>query len=242
MSHPGVPPVKERVVGESYTYNSITVIWDGKRIKCQAHGTRPSRCKKCDTIPIKAVIDNKTEVVGDTIKIYFNNSPKYTLIDATDWKKLKTYVWSLDNSGKGNGYARNTTLGKRIHNLLLPNAQYVDHINRDSLDNRKCNLRQASLRENIINRGKHSNNTSGYKGVSYDKESSKFKASIGVNGKRKNLGRFDTAKDGAKAYDLYVLTIDPHEEFWQTNKTLGYLSDEIEEELDNLHISDEEKE
>ncbi len=47
-------------------------------------------------------------------------------------------------------------------------------------------------------------NTSGFRGVSFDKERNKFKASIRVNGKEKTLGRYKTDIEAAKAYDDYV--------------------------------------
>ena len=84
----------------------------------------------------------------------------------------------------------------------------IDHINRNTADNRWLNLRSASHKENQSNRGVQKNNSSGFKGVGWDKHSSKWRAQICKNGKRLNLGRFETAEAAyfaycTKAYDLF---------------------------------------
>lgn len=78
----------------------------------------------------------------------------------------------------------------------------IDHINGDSLDNRKENLRVASSSQNANNKVKLSpKNTSGYRGVTWDKHSQKWMAQIYKNNKRTNLGRFDTKEEAAKVFD-----------------------------------------
>lgn len=67
----------------------------------------------------------------------------------------------------------------------------VDHINRDPSDNRWCNLRAATVSQNAANAKHRVNNTSGYRGVTWDKSRSKWKASICVQGKQKHIGNFD---------------------------------------------------
>ena len=83
----------------------------------------------------------------------------------------------------------------------------LDHINRDSTDNRIENLRPASVSENICNRGLFSNNTSGCKGVSWHKAQSRWCVYINVNKKRKNLGYFNDLEladlVSTEARDLY---------------------------------------
>ena len=68
--------------------------------------------------------------------------------------------------------------------------QFIDHINGNPSDNRICNLRKCTKSENSKNRGKQKNNTSGVKGVTWDKQCNKWKAQIKFNGKVKNLGVF----------------------------------------------------
>jgi hypothetical protein len=66
----------------------------------------------------------------------------------------------------------------------------VDHLNRDSLDNRWNNLAASSAKENMKNLSMMRNNTSGVTGVSWDKSTGKWKAVVSVDGKRKHLGYF----------------------------------------------------
>jgi hypothetical protein len=83
----------------------------------------------------------------------------------------------------------------------------LDHINRDSADNRIENLRPANSSENTRNRKLFSNNTSGCKGVSWHKAQSRWCVYINVNKKRKNLGYFDDLEladlVSTEARDLY---------------------------------------
>lgn len=74
----------------------------------------------------------------------------------------------------------------------------VDHEDTNKLNNRICNLREATRSQNCCNQGKRVTNTSGYKGVS--PSNGRWKAQINIDGKRKNLGRFDTSELAAAAY------------------------------------------
>jgi hypothetical protein len=75
----------------------------------------------------------------------------------------------------------------------------IDHINRIKTDNRIANLRQVTPAENMQNSLKHSNNTSGFKGVSFSKQTGNWVASI-RDGKKRGLGHFDTPEKAAQAY------------------------------------------
>ena len=79
-------------------------------------------------------------------------------------------------------------------------SDQIDHINGNPDDNRLCNLRDSSQAENTCNRGKSSNNTSGYKGVTWHKKAKKWLAQIGANGQHYYLGLFDTAEEAHAAY------------------------------------------
>ena len=89
-----------------------------------------------------------------------------------------------------------------MHRLIqgAPRGQAVDHKNGDSLDNRRSNLRPASHAQNMQNVGITKANTSGYKGVNWNSDASKWHARIRVNGKRLHLGLFDAAEDAHAAY------------------------------------------
>lgn len=77
---------------------------------------------------------------------------------------------------------------------------FVDHRNGIRDDNSFDNLRIATNSQNQANTGPQVNNTSGFKGVSWQSSRGKWIAMITVNGKAKNLGRYDSVVDAAKAY------------------------------------------
>jgi hypothetical protein len=76
----------------------------------------------------------------------------------------------------------------------------IDHINCTRADNRFSNLREATNAENSKNSKISKNNTSGFKGVSWDQRNKKFIASIGVGGKLLYLGRFRDPRAASQAY------------------------------------------
>jgi len=76
----------------------------------------------------------------------------------------------------------------------------IDHANRVKTDNRKSNLRYLTPSQQCQNTNVHPNNTSGYKGVSWDSSSGKWRARIRVNHKRFSLGFYDSAIEAYTAY------------------------------------------
>lgn len=129
------------------------------------------------------------------------------LVDDEDFERVSQFHWHEDDAG----YAR-TNVWKdgrkdsapRMHRLVLGGVDtrlHVDHKNGNRLDNRKNNLRISTCSQNLMNRGPQANNSSGYKGVIYDKTRDKWRAEICVEKKRKYLGRFSTPEEAALAYN-----------------------------------------
>ena len=81
----------------------------------------------------------------------------------------------------------------------------IDHKNRVTTDNRIDNLRKATNQQNQSNKGIQKNNKTGFKGVSI--EGTKYKAQIQKDGKGITIGRFNTAKEAAIAYDEKALEV-----------------------------------
>lgn len=86
-----------------------------------------------------------------------------------------------------------------IHYNELPNV--IDHVDGDKLNNKISNLRSCTQQQNSLNSRKQKNNTSGFKGVSWNKISKKYATTIRVNGKSKFLGLFDCPKEASKVYE-----------------------------------------
>ena len=89
-------------------------------------------------------------------------------------------------------------------------AVQIDHRNGVPEDNRLCNLREATHRQNHQNRG---NNTSGFAGVSFNKRARKWRAYRCVNYKVKHLGHFDTPEEASAAYKAACARIGEPEVF-----------------------------
>jgi len=83
----------------------------------------------------------------------------------------------------------------------------IDHINGVRYDNRLSNLRLATRGENVSNSGPRSNNSSGYKGVYWNRRENRWAAQIRKDGVGKNLGYFDTPEDAAKAYEAASVSL-----------------------------------
>ena len=85
-----------------------------------------------------------------------------------------------------------------------PEGKVVDHINHNSLDNRRCNLRLVDKSKNATNRsGRNINNTTGYRNVSYIKTENKYIVQLQIDGKNKRLGAFDDVHEaGAYAKEM----------------------------------------
>lgn len=130
-----------------------------------------------------------------------------SFVDKDDFKNIIKYKWSLQR-----GYAYNHKI-KQMHNIIMKNKNkeyVVDHINRNRLDNRKNNLRLVSFTMNGFNKGKQSNNTSGYVGVSWDKSKNKWEAHIKQYGKKYFLGYFNNRKDA------YIIRKNAEIEYYNT--------------------------
>ena len=113
--------------------------------------------------------------------------------DLEDYDLIKDYCWNIRY---GYVVTKDCTTGKyiRMHRLIM-NAHpdvIIDHKTHATTDNRKQFLRQANSSTNHWNHNTYSNNTSGTTGVSWDKESGKWRARLWAHGKMYHLGRFDS--------------------------------------------------
>jgi len=136
---------------------------------------------------------------------------QFAIVDPEDYWKLNKYKWhTVANRGPcyaGRTY-RDSKTGKRrfisMHRWLIevPPSCCLDHINHNGLDNRRANLRPATISQNCCNRRKTSSKTwSRYKGVSWRIRDKRWSAEIKIAGNSKFLGLFRNETSAAKAYD-----------------------------------------
>jgi hypothetical protein len=132
------------------------------------------------------------------------------LISACDYDRVMAHKWRKISSEKGNygpRFVYSTPRPERkniyLHRFITncPPDLCVDHINGNTLDNRQENLRVCTITQNSKNQRKKKNNTSGYKGVVWDRKKAKWLSNITVNYKYIFLGYYDTPE---KAYEAYV--------------------------------------
>ena len=138
----------------------------------------------------------------EDFSIIYTSTKEKVLVSTTDVPKIKNYTWchnqgyALTKQKNGNKYE--TIM---MHRLIMnaPNDMLVDHINHDTLDNRRGNLRLASQMQNQMNQKMRIDNKSGVKGVSWNKSASKWTVYIRVNTERIYLGCFKNINDAKEA-------------------------------------------
>lgn len=146
-------------------------------------------------------IGNEYEIKDGIVYVTLRNG-KTMLCDIDDWEEQKKFTWRENDRG----YAYKTrNKGDRMRDAMFHNrimgekdGMYVDHINRNKLDNRRCNLRFVTPQVNIINRDILRNNTSGCTGV-VRQPNGKWHATITVNRKVIGLGAYEDINDAIKA-------------------------------------------
>ncbi len=137
---------------------------------------------------------------------------KFAIVDPDDYVWLRKFRWYAYKSG-ATYYTRRTayvwenskTSSIAMHRMIMnaPDNLLIDHINHNGLDNRKANLRLATVRQNNCNcliikkRTAHSQ----YRGVTWSKHKKRWLVKIRFDGKRKYVGTFKDEIEAAQAYD-----------------------------------------
>lgn len=134
------------------------------------------------------------------------------LVDELDYERvIAVGKWYANPSGATFYARKNYRVGGRYFSIrmhtLITGLAYVDHANGNGLDNRRCNLRFATGSENARNRGLRSDNTSGFKGVSWDKQHQTWAAYISDGARQRRIGRFSDREEAARAYDAAAIQL-----------------------------------
>nr|WP_255723597.1 HNH endonuclease [Sporosarcina sp. ACRSL] len=136
------------------------------------------------------------------------------------------FTWFISyrtRRGRTEGYAVKSTWvdGKPIRTYLhrhitnAPDDKVVDHINRNTFDNRLSNLRVTNNSHNEQNKPAYG--STGLKGVSYNKFAKKYSASIAKDGKQFHLGYFTDKHDAARMYNFWALDLYGVDAYINTN-------------------------
>ena len=137
------------------------------------------------------------------------------MVDDSDFERVSQFKWCVTfNNGKW--YAIRGFLGKKLylHHFIFGDKG-LDHIDGNSLNNQRSNLRKATQSQNLTNRKPMSK--SGLKGVYFWEERGVFQCKFG----NKTLGYFDDAKKAAMAYDAAAL--EKFGSFALTNQQMGLI-------------------
>jgi hypothetical protein len=179
---------------------------DGARgqLYCSDPPSAGSPCRNYRTNPVidrPAVVQPK----DSQIRLIPLTKGKIAIVDAADYDWLNSHKWSVNQRTRG-VYACCQIKGEKIymHRLITnpPAGKVVDHIDRNGLNNRRSNLRICSIADNSRNLGlRGGTKTSLYKGVSWNRKSKKWMATIKFNQKYHHIGFFDNQIAAAKAYD-----------------------------------------
>jgi hypothetical protein len=133
-----------------------------------------------------------------------------TIVDTELYHVLNKFNWYALKAGDQKFYAATKSLGRGttlLHRYIFSlmnldiEDQEIDHIDRNRLNNQYLNLRIVDRTSNLQNQGLRTDNTSGFKGVAWDKSRQRWLSKICVNKKQINLGRYDNRIVAAQVYD-----------------------------------------
>lgn len=152
---------------------------------------------------------NDYEIRGNEVVIFLRRKDGLnleTIISLEDLEKVKSFKgkWNASKGGNSNlYYVKSHLQGEtiRLHRYLLnaPKGTHVDHINHDTLDNTRGNLRITSPAENHQNRLAKFNCSSGIRGVSFINKTNKWKATVVISGKKVFQRHFTQKEDAIEA-------------------------------------------
>lgn len=150
------------------------------------------------------------------------NSQKYgekiILIDIDDIEKINQYKWAVKLEKNSNnfyaqsqqrGMNRKTRKNIKLHRFITncPDNMVVDHINHNTLDNRKSNLRIVEPIINSQNQLLSKANKTGYKYICFHKRSQKYRVGFSRFKKYIFIGNFDTLEEAVKARNEYIASL-----------------------------------
>lgn len=146
-------------------------------------------------------------------KIYLNKDHRaYALVDDDDYEVLSKYKWMLNHYGYAYRQKNHRKTGGKCESFMMhhevigkaPKGMKVDHINRDTLDNRRSNLRVVTISENRINTKVKKNSKIGVKNVQKRDKPRPYMVNITRNHIRNHIGSFYTIREAIEARDMFL--------------------------------------
>jgi hypothetical protein len=161
----------------------------------------------------------------------------FALVDDEDWTELNAMKWFYRNGYVGGcKKIKLLTMHRYLKKANDPEI-VVDHINKNKLDNRKCNLRFATQAQNAANRSKAANRTSKYLGVSWATSHNGWAAKVSAEGKTRLCGHYESEEVAAWVRDMNAIELQgefavlnkvPAPEGYVMHKNKGYLKTDLE--------------
>lgn len=144
-------------------------------------------------------------------------------ISSKDYQNISQYKWTAQMARNWKRYviASIKLEGKwktvQLHRFILgaKKGQEVDHVNGDTLNNTRENLRICTKSQNRMNQDKYKNNNSGYKGVHFDRHIGKWRAQVNKDGTYLFSKYYDNLMEAVDAYNKNAKRY--HGEFARTN-------------------------
>lgn len=129
------------------------------------------------------------------------------ICSAEDFDMISAHKWRWTPEGYLKGYVngKDVMISRFIMRVDSTHQNYVDHVDSNTANNSRENLRLVTPAENSQNRKKRKKTTSKYFGVSYNKAGKKFRSSIKFNGNNTHIGTFESEFEAAVAYDSFVV-------------------------------------
>ncbi|MFE2860950.1 HNH endonuclease [Sphingobacterium multivorum] len=207
--------MSQAIHGDKYDYSLVDYINNKEYVKiiCKVHGEflqsprnhlKGYICKKCSLENTAKINRNrsllnrfKNIIQPEKYKIIPLTRGRFTMVDNEDFENIKGINWHCTAAF----YAKNNSFGL-LHRLIMncPDGLVVDHINHDTLDNRKHNLRVCKYVENSMNqKPPRKKSFSNFKGVNL--HHGRWRANMKFQGKHIHIGNFDTEIEAAIAYN-----------------------------------------
>ena len=173
---------------------------------------RNGESKSCGCLYVEKCIEmghnnrkyNKYELYDDYVVGYLSTGNKF-YIDIKDYDLIKDYYWSESKNHYVVHYSKEqTSKYMYMHRILFKDIKpfpqnVVDHINHNTLDNRRCNLRVVTQMENMKNQKIRTTNKTGVTGVTYRPDMNKWEVTIGVNYCTIHVGIFENFDEAVEA-------------------------------------------